>query len=75
MCDQCQVVTINGVPCHETGCPNSWCDPVTGEAYPIPCFECGCDFIPEERGGKYSVCPDCANPELYEIDDIENGRL
>jgi len=22
-CDQCQMLSINGVPCHETGCPNS----------------------------------------------------
>lgn len=21
-CSQCQAATINGVPCHETGCPN-----------------------------------------------------
>ena len=21
-CSQCQAVCINGVPCHETGCPN-----------------------------------------------------
>lgn len=22
-CSQCQALVINGVPCHETGCPNS----------------------------------------------------
>ena len=22
-CDQCQMLSINGIPCHETGCPNS----------------------------------------------------
>lgn len=22
-CDSCQMVAINGVPCHETGCPNA----------------------------------------------------
>lgn len=22
-CDQCEMVSINGVACHETGCPNS----------------------------------------------------
>lgn len=22
-CSQCQAVVINGVPCHETGCPNA----------------------------------------------------
>lgn len=23
-CDQCQLLRINGVVCHETGCPNAW---------------------------------------------------
>ena len=23
MCDQCQMVSINGVNCHEIGCPNA----------------------------------------------------
>ena len=23
-CDRCEAVTINGVACHETGCPNSY---------------------------------------------------
>lgn len=22
-CSQCQAATINGIPCHETGCPNT----------------------------------------------------
>lgn len=44
-CDQCQMLSINGVPCHETGCPNS------GARYDFEtdawvkqrvCFECGC---------------------------------
>ena len=61
-CDQCQAVSINGVATHETGCPNSWRDPLTGKAYPVECFECGCDFIPEERTFGRAVCPDCANP-------------
>lgn len=42
-CDQCEMVSINGVPCHETGCPNSgarW----TGDGWvkQIECRECGC---------------------------------
>lgn len=24
LCDQCQVCIINGVPCHEIGCPEAW---------------------------------------------------
>ena len=44
-CDQCQMLSINGVPCHETGCPNMgarW-DAESGEwIKQRECFECGC---------------------------------
>lgn len=30
-CEQCQIVSVNGVFCHETGCPN----------IVKPCRECG----------------------------------
>jgi len=30
-CDQCEYLFINGVGCHETGCPNT----------PYKCFNCG----------------------------------
>ena len=32
-CDQCEVLSINGLACHETGCPNSHIDPYTGRPY------------------------------------------
>jgi len=57
MCDQCQAVTINGVGCHETGCPNSWKDPATDQPYLKECFVCGCDFSPEDA--ENTVCRDC----------------
>lgn len=53
MCDSCQAMRINGVLCHEQGCPDAW------RGKPAPCFECGCDFIPESAPTRYSVCPDC----------------
>ena len=43
MCDQCEELTINGVRCHETGCPVAWRDQSR------ECKECGCDFTPEIR--------------------------
>lgn len=63
-CDSCAVSTINGVACHETGCPRSHIDPCTGDPYPIPCFECGCDFVPDTHDclGRHAVCPDCSVP-------------
>lgn len=62
-CDSCQIVAINGIACHEIGCPDSWKD-TTRE-----CFECGCDFSPE---GRYDqTCPDCLNPQSFdEFDEL-----
>lgn len=43
-CDQCEMVSINGVPCHEHGCPNrsSRYDRETGEwIKQRECRECG----------------------------------
>ena len=44
-CDQCQMLSINGVACHETGCPNMgarW-DAESGEwIKQRECFDCGC---------------------------------
>lgn len=43
-CNQCEMLSINGVACHETGCPNmrkTWID---GEWIRfLECRECGCD--------------------------------
>ena len=50
-CSQCQVLIINGVRCHETGCPLAWKD------YTRECFECGCYFKPEERFQR--ICNEC----------------
>lgn len=44
-CDQCEAAMINGVFCHETGCPNSRArydaDSDTWVKQ-YNCFECGC---------------------------------
>ena len=45
-CDSCQMLSINGVPCHETGCPNSrktWIAERGEWVLFIECRECGCD--------------------------------
>lgn len=44
-CSQCAAVSINGVPCHETGCPNA-----RGE-----CAECDAPVPKRQR-----VCESCA---------------
>jgi hypothetical protein len=42
-CTACQLVVINGVRCHEHGCPEAW----KGKKH--SCTECGCEFTPETR--------------------------
>lgn len=44
MCDSCEVLSINGVTCHETGCPDAWKD------YQVECAWCGTEFTPEYDG-------------------------
>ncbi len=43
MCDSCEVLNINGVNCHEHGCPDSWKDNLKG------CKWCGNDFLPSNK--------------------------
>jgi hypothetical protein len=57
-CRSCEMVSINGVACHEIGCPDAWKDHL------VACFDCGCDFVPESRHAR--ICPDCANPSEQE---------
>lgn len=61
MCDSCQELNINGVNCHEIGCPDSWKD------YEIECFECGCDFVPDER--YQNTCNDCMETSYLDLED------
>ena len=46
-CDQCQMLSINGAACHETGCPNArkeWNDVIQEWVKVHKCRECGCTF-------------------------------
>ena len=71
-CDRCAALMINGVFCHELGCPrrNSL---YTGGRWVkfVKCFNCGCDV--EEN-----TCCDCQ--EDYSLDDsvhvdMETGEV
>jgi len=49
-CDQCEMLSINGLACHETGCPNSrktWDEDRQEWIAYRDCFECG---YPVEMG-------------------------
>ena len=52
-CTSCEALMMNGVYCHETGCPDAWRD------YVRECAECGCNFKPVERYERY-CSSDCA---------------
>lgn len=41
LCARCEIVVINGVRCHEAGCPDSWKDTRR------ECRWCGAEFTPE----------------------------
>lgn len=51
-CDGCKLAVIDGILCHETGCPFSWNDNAA------ECRECGCDFMLSEKN--QTVCDECA---------------
>lgn len=43
MCNQCEALTINGVYCHEIGCPVAWQDETR------ECKWCGFEFEPKHK--------------------------
>jgi hypothetical protein len=47
------MLNINGVNCHETGCPDEWQD------YFVECKWCGGGFKPKEKGDTF-CCDDCS---------------
>jgi hypothetical protein len=66
MCDQCQALRINGVLCHETGCPVAW------KGHAVDCFVCGCEFVPEEKYDR--TCPDCRADLDAQADEREEAQ-
>jgi len=68
-CDQCEPVSVNGVPTHEQGCPNWWKHPGTGLPYEVGCKECGTYFVPEDDSQK--VCESCVDEYRTEARHVE----
>ena len=69
-CNQCEAAMINGVFCHETGCPNSRKRWIDGEWVSVrSCFECGCEVL-----GDAECCTDedGLEPE-YDEETDEDG--
>jgi hypothetical protein len=71
-CDQCEMLSINGVACHETGCPNSgktWMEDRQEWVRFVECFYCGC----EVETGEECSCADGPSNDDWLCDD--NGPL
>jgi hypothetical protein len=64
MCKSCEAMMINGVLCHEEGCPEAYKD------YKEECAWCGADFIPEYAG--QNCCSDSCYCEYNGIDIDED---
>jgi hypothetical protein len=52
MCMSCEALMINGVYCHESGCPDRDLDSM-GKFAPVKCKWCGQTFVPEEKGQRF----------------------
>lgn len=59
MCDSCNVLNINGINCHETGCPDAW------EDYLSECVWCGQEFKPKWKNQQY-----CSDSCMYDDEGI-----
>lgn len=46
LCNSCECVYVNGIKCHEIGCPEAWRD------YKRKCEYCGMEFTPEHEHEK-----------------------
>lgn len=53
-CDGCSPCSVNGVLCHERGCPDSWRD------YQRVCGWCGDSFWPSDPHDEF-CCDDCSD--------------
>ena len=51
-CESCELLVINNIICHETGCPDAWKDETR------ICTWCGRHFKPEDRNQEFcdSAC-------------------
>jgi len=51
-CDGCSPSMVNGILCHEHGCPEKWRDTE------YECYWCGTDYLPQSEPGHLKLCSD-----------------
>lgn len=74
-CDQCQMLSINGVACHETGCPNMnarWDRENECWVQQRKCGECGCTVNADDPC--CSASSEENEPEEWEIEGEEEDE-
>jgi hypothetical protein len=64
-CDGCSPSMIDGVLCHEHGCPDAWRD------YERECGECGGGFYPELHEQEFCSDTCCRAYFGFPCDDIQ----
>ena len=72
MCNSCNVLYINRVKCHESGCPDAWLDEIR------ECLWCGNEFTPEYKRQEHceQSCYSAYNgyPELDDLDLLPDNE-
>jgi hypothetical protein len=63
MCNSCDALVINGVVCHETGCPDAW-------KKEKECANCDNTFVPMLKDQKF-----CSDECYYDYWGIDNGDI
>lgn len=58
-CESCDSVTINGVFCHEAGCPDAW------KNHKYSCKWCGTEFTPESKEDSFVTCSHSCHVAYY----------
>lgn len=69
-CDRCQMLSINSIPCHETGCPNrgkQWDTESECWVRLVECSNCGFEYYDTA-----SVCPECMDTQYCPVHETYN---
>jgi len=72
-CDQCEMLSINGVACHEHGCPNmgaKWDRETRTWVKYYECWNCGCEVL---RGEECDCTMPMDHEDPTEDDDEEDN--
>jgi hypothetical protein len=64
-CPSCELARINGIVCHETGCPDAWRTAVRS------CDWCGTEFAPADANQRF--CDDSCYASYFGLEDSSDA--